>query len=105
MELRLEASKNPKPGTELFYFKENTVVEKLTFAGVVAELEKAVYPIGFRIEAVERKRERVQLTCGHSEKDADEEKLVVYITRAGIIPNRVTFVSLSDNPDKVERGQ
>jgi hypothetical protein len=76
-----------------------------TFAGVIAELEKAIKPIGFRIESVGRKDGFVPLAGESFRKGTDEEKLEVHITRAGSLSGRISWVSLSDNPDKAGKDQ
>jgi hypothetical protein len=55
-----------------------------TFAGVVAELERVVRPLGFKIESVKRICKRELLIDGIFKEGSDDtEKLDIHIIRKG----------------------
>jgi hypothetical protein len=56
---------------------------KETLGNVIVELEKAIKPLGFEIESVDRKDGFIPLISGNFKHDEDKEKLSIRIIRAG----------------------
>jgi hypothetical protein len=70
-----------------------------TLAGVVAELERVIRPLEFRIEAIQR-HENGRVLIGSDADNADNAELAITIVRKG----KVNWVSLStpESPVKAQ---
>jgi hypothetical protein len=80
------------PGRSHYQQKEKI----MTFGNVVSELEKAIEPLGFRIESVDRKSNIVPQNCGtYPCRTTDEGTLNIRIVRKGIL-DTISWVDLSD---------
>jgi hypothetical protein len=53
-----------------------------TFAGMVAEVERVIRPLGFRIECADR-REKIALISGQIGDAGDDSELKIIIVRKG----------------------